>query len=558
MNEKIFRTTATDKKGNKQKEYSAKYPLVAEGSYNLDKYATMVEAIKEFIKEPYDIGEVEEGVAGGIQNTSAIQKTQESLEKKVEKELVRYLRDEKYLNRGLVLAKPLAFLMGEEYYLQAPVALYIDKSRRLIETIRYKSSAATGMTRGITGLKPDDFAKLEKFYDLYADIQYVRRNIMRLCYEFADGKPYTIQANYYFLKKTTDKSGHFDMTFFEGGGNPVVGLEEKHVYGEIEQPTELDNLFAKYIEQATTVGFECDKNNCIYCNYKQLCNYNRANVKQDVHVVKSTSLGTPSKEQKAIIDAVCSDLQTDHIKNRYIKVNAGAGTGKTFTMVYLVITLLKMGYNIHDIFITSFTNAGVVEIKQRIAGVAKAEGMNISEEEMECMTFDAFYYNCIKKYHNLCGFPSMPRLLQGDVQKQYVEELVNEYTVPDVDYGRMSFDLDSGASSPWIVDAVSSAFQKIQTYHIDPQSSNAVDMLIEKLAENGLSNSMTEASVEKILELYTLFNQRLKAENLITYSHLPELMDMIYRQLPNLYSDLKYKFIIIDEFQGATCSATSL
>lgn len=546
-NVKIFRTTAKDKKGVLQRTLSKKVPLSTESTYHLDRYKTVIDAIKEWISKPYDLSELEEGVAGGIQNSSSIDVTQDALTEKTVRELLRYLREEEILDRKLFLAKKRLFEMGGELYLQSPDAICIDKAKRIVETIRYKSRSATGMTRGVKGLKPDDFVKLEKFYDLYADLQYVVQNIKDIAPQLCDGSPYIVKCDYYFLKKTTDKATSFEKSFFDGKGNSIVGLEEKHIYGETKYRSELDDLFAQYVEQATSVGFECNKDNCIYCDYKSLCNYTKANVKQEKKIVRMSSLGTPSPSQQAIINAAC-----DRAKWPYIKVNAGAGSGKTYTMVALVIKLLEQGYKINEIFITSFTNAGVTEIRERIASVAKMAGFNIPEDKIRSFTFDSFFYKLISQNYKDLGFPAMPKLLKADVQKQYVEDLVNETIVRGIDYGRLDFNVENGSSNPWIVNAVSKAFNLIQTYHIDPNGGeNSEHELRDKLADAKLFNGMTDDSISDILELYTKFEDRLRNENLITYSHLQNLMDILLLMKPDLYSKLGYKYIIVDEFQDS-------
>ena len=332
--ENLFRTTARDKKGALEQKLTAMIPLATESGYHLDRYKTVIEAIKEWIKTPYDLGEIEDGVAGGIQSASTIDATQDALSDKLSRELLRYLREEEILGRTLFLAKKRPFTMNGELYFQAPDAISIDNATRTVETIRYKARAATGMTRGIKGLKPEDFSKLEKFYDLYADMQYVTQNITEIAKQFCDGKPYVVKCNYYFLKKTTDKGTSFEQSFFNGKGNSIVGLEEPHCFGEAEHQTDLDRLFEKYTEQATTIGFDCSKDNCTFCDYKSLCNYTKANVKQEKKLVQASALGTPSSAQQAIIDVAC-----DNTKWSYIKVNAGAGSGKTYTMVSLVVRL---------------------------------------------------------------------------------------------------------------------------------------------------------------------------------------------------------------------------
>lgn len=146
----------------------------------------------------------------------------------------------------------------------------------------------------------------------------------------------------------------------------------------------------------------------------------------------------------------------------------------------------------------------------------------------------------------------MPKMLKADVQKQYVEDLVSETIIPDIDYGRMDFNTETGSSKPWVINAVSKAFNLIQTYHIDPKKGeDSVFELCDRLAETTIMSGMTERSVEVILELYADFEKRLKEENLITYSHLPGLMEKLYRMDRMLYAHRKYKYIIVDKFQDS-------
>ena len=548
-----YHKTAWDKKGNERKKLETLIPVTTASGYNLDKHVTVSEAIREWIREPYDLGaDLEEGVSGGIQEASSIDATQEALTTKLTRELRRYLKDERARNRKIFLAKNRMFWMGGNCYFQGPDAIVTDVAARTIETIRYQAKAATGMIRGTKGLTPSDVKKLEKFYDLYADMQYVVQNILEIAPWAKDGNPYTVTCNYYFLKKTTDKAGHFDTSYFEGGGNPVVGITETHYVGELDAPTELDDLFAKYLDQVASCGFECNKDDCMFCPYKGYCNFMRANVKLDKKQVKSTALGIPSPAQQAIIDIAWEGPGNKNAKYPFIKVNAGAGSGKTFTMVYLVIDLLKKGYNIRDIFVTSFTNAGVREIRERIAGAAKSEGFSIEPEDIECHTFDSFYYqNVVKRYRDL-GFSVVPKLLQADVQKWYVEGLVNRNVIPGMDYGRMDLNPDTGSSTPWVVNAVSKAFNLIQTYRINPNGGDgAVEELVDKLSESRLTAGVSRESVVDILKLYTQFEERLLKENFITYSHLPGLMDRLYEIDPELYAKFGYKYIIVDEFQDS-------
>lgn len=568
-NERLFRTTSQDKKGVTKRLYESIIPITKAEGFSLDQYKTEVEAIKEWIKEPYDLSEIADGVEGGLEGASDVQDIQNALQTKVTKLIRRYLLAEKRENRPIKLAKKLYFEMGGEIYYQGPDAFVVDENKRTIETIRYKTRAATGLSKGIGVIKDEyDFKNIEQFYDLYADHQYVKQNLKVLAPKFTDGKPFSIQNNYYFLKKTTDKGNKFDMDFFGGTGNSIVGIfTTGHIYSKgtvskenapiLTRPNTqgdgvvdytLDMLFEKYIETATTIGFECDKDDCKYCAYKPQCYYTKARKKlesgdSNCPAKLDMSTVTLSEQQQAVIDAAVD--RSDNAP-KFIKVNAGAGSGKTFTMTYLVWYLVaQMGYKLRDILITSFTDAGVRELKGRIAKALENEGL--SEADVRAYTFDSLYYQCVKENAERLGFQGAPSLLTKEWQMAYIEDLLKNNTIPGIDYSKIKYDA-SGNNIPWVISATANAFDYIQTFHLygDPE---AEEKLKEHLTEAGLMSSMDNTSVQKILEIYRDFDLRLKSENKITFSHLQGLMDELLKIEPDYFKKLGFKYIIVDEFQ---------
>jgi len=310
MEERTFRTTSGDLKGNKEKKFLETIPLTTESGYHLDKYKTATEAIKEWIKEPYDLSEIEDGVEGGIIGASDLEDVQAALNHKLSAEITRYLKFEETNKRNIYLAKKRLFEMGGEIYDQGPDAYVIDTKKAIIETIRYKTGDPSGMTKGIGTIKgADDFTHIKLFYPLYADIQYVVQNIEDICPEFADPSnpvKYTVMASFYFLKSSADKKGQTGAVFTEKN---IVSIQEQHSSDEAKHNTELDDLFEKFIQTATTVGFECEPKDCTYCNYKSCCNYKKARVKLEVEDSPKDAFVDMSKivlspQQQMVIDAV--------------------------------------------------------------------------------------------------------------------------------------------------------------------------------------------------------------------------------------------------------------
>ncbi len=239
---------------------------------------------------------------------------------------------------------------------------------------------------------------------------------------------------------------------------------------------------------------------------------------------------------------------------RAIKVNAGAGSGKTFTMTYLfwklVNAMLQKGESVNDILksilVTSFTNAGVSELIGRIA--AALAKYAVSADQIQAATFDGLYFQWVQDNYKLLGFPEMPKLLTAEWQKQYVEDILVDKTIPGIDYSRMSFDVKNGDTHSWVIDIVATCFNTIQTYHLYGQV-DAEDKLYELIKNSPNAGGLTETAVNEIYNIYKDFDDRLKAENLLTFSHMQGCIDQLLKVDPDFIKNQGYKFLIVDEFQ---------
>ena len=73
---------------------------------------------------------------------------------------------------------------------------------------------------------------------------------------------------------------------------------------------------------------------------------------------------------------------------------AGAGAGKTASMVNRIVRLVKDGVAPETILALTFTNAAAFEMKQRYK---KIQGANLGKKLPEFRTFHGFCYNVIIK-----------------------------------------------------------------------------------------------------------------------------------------------------------------
>ena len=102
-------------------------------------------------------------------------------------------------------------------------------------------------------------------------------------------------------------------------------------------------------------------------------------------------------------------------RNKKILCLAGAGTGKTRTMIERIVSLVDKGVNPSEILALTFTNAAAFEMKARYKEY-KPDG-----EIPEFRTFHSFCYNLLSSNRAILeklGYKSMPSIAEDDETKR--------------------------------------------------------------------------------------------------------------------------------------------
>ena len=350
------------------------------------------------------------------------------------------------------------------------------------------------------------------------------------------GETYTIKASYYFMRKTTDTStGIFDEDFFSGNGGNVVTLEEKYVGGSVE-PSELDDIFADQLVEYTYGVEQCSDQVCAYCKMYTQCFWQK-NPKQYEKKSLSGKQGkiTPSEAQQKVID----------FRTGYCKVNAGAGTGKTECMTERGARMFAEGVDPKKMLFITFTDAGAIEMKERLSKKAEARGLDIKPEDIMAMTFNAFDFTIVKENYQELGFKSKPRVIDRVRNSVIITELLEENPVAGLDY--LNYNMDHGALL-----CVLKAFDIIKTEHIDPDDPFATGKLDDFINETGLTRFMTGVSLSQIISLYKKYDEILMEDCLVQFADQEPLANRYIDAHPDYLEErFGFEHIIVDEFQDS-------
>ena len=122
-----------------------------------------------------------------------------------------------------------------------------------------------------------------------------------------------------------------------------------------------------------------------------------------------------------------ADVVLDESKE--LIVPAGAGSGKTRTLVTKVVYLLKQGKPLESFLVLTFTKKAANEMKSRIKEELKGTSLANKIDSSDIGTFDSFAYNFVKQNANLINLDSNLELLDPEIFNLKKEELLRKMII---------------------------------------------------------------------------------------------------------------------------------
>ena len=225
------------------------------------------------------------------------------------------------------------------------------------------------------------------------------------------------------------------------------------------------------------------------------------------------------------------EYQINAIKcNKNLLVIAGAGSGKTSTILGKVKYLINNGYKENEILCISLTNEATNGLKSKLIDI----GYNI-----DCYTFHKLGFNIIKMYLNDINI----------VDSSYLEYIVDEYFYSICRFSYRKYYIIFLFKNKYdiILDMPSFILYKknIVTFiNLLKNKGLGIDFIYDLHRKNIFNYNYLF-----ILEIFRIYENELKSSNLIDFN------DMIIHAnyLINKHNiNLHYKYIIIDEFQDSS------
>ena len=152
-----------------------------------------------------------------------------------------------------------------------------------------------------------------------------------------------------------------------------------------------------------------------------------------------------SPQSPTLTDAdTLSAIQNDLSSNIYVE--AGAGTGKTYSLVQRIVALLKGGVGVDEIIAITFTRAAASELRSRIrAELETLRGQNPDEgwvaaalegiDTAAFQTIDSLVYSLLRENPLECRLPPSVEVQDGFAEMQMFRERWRQWSLDRLEEG---------------------------------------------------------------------------------------------------------------------------
>jgi superfamily I DNA/RNA helicase len=504
------------------KELNKELPVITKKEDNYDNAIIVKQIMMGYLKGEFQIAEFGELVSEGVEENNLPEETNKGRIDRLTKILQRAAQSELRKAEVDLTAKDIP--VSQEYVIHIkPDAVFNTKST--IEAVKYFA----GKPRVTQNGKKQDLSVLKcpEIYGLYL----YAKSLLK------PGEKKVIKGSYYYLRKSTDTSkGFADSDFFSGYGGNVVSFEKEVEFGK-DVLTEDEKNYVAQIEESEKGLIECSEDDCKICSYNMVCHYKKTPALFEKKTLKKAGKIEYTDDQKQIIN----------FRKGVARVIATAGAGKTECVTERGAQMFTEGVRPDEVLFITFTDAGAMEMKTRIAKKCLAKGLKITPDEIQAMTFNSFAYNIVKFEYEELGFRNVPNVIDDVRNRRIINEMLGETQVGGLDYINFKSNTKNlkGALA-----CVEKTFDTIKTEHIDVNTVGAEEELTKQLRDAGFLRFMSN-SVPQIIGMYNDYQQRLLEDSLITFADQEPMMFKILKAHPGYLERLGFKHIIVDEFQDS-------
>lgn len=212
-------------------------------------------------------------------------------------------------------------------------------------------------------------------------------------------------------------------------------------------------------------------------------------------------------------------------KSQYLRIIAGAGTGKTRTLTYRLAYQIMQGMDTRRMVAITFTNKAAKEMLTRVDDLLQKEQFNVVYKPLIC-TFHGFCYRFLKReITHAPGYSTNFQIAGEDESGAIYKEIFSHMT--------------KGSSKQFVQDVVS----KISSLKTDG-----------KFPDEVFSSDVPLGALytyDELIKVYREYQRQLKIQNLLDFDDLLMLTVLIMEKNDGVreYWQSKFDVFLVDEFQ---------
>lgn len=492
------------------------------------------EVLMGWFKGEFQIAEFTDLISEGFDSSLDSEETIKLQSEKLSKLLTRYCQCEKRKPYRLPKRDSVTvrnFNSNTEYLISVKPTIFAYKQNgvQVLELVLYKFSKPKYTMNG---------KKKTTAISLSIEARTLLEYGIQLAHKiYPKDTPVDVHAGYYYMRRADDKKNMLNPDFFADQGGNIVYVQEFIQAGH-KKTSDNAKALSGLLEEFET-GRECSQEDCEYCSAKALCYFQKLPKFQEEKTLNNKNGKiTLSDAQQAIID----------FRQGYCRVNATAGSGKTECMTERGARMFAKGVKPEEFLFITFTDAGALEMKERITKKCKDRNLAITPDQILAMTFNSFAYTIVKDKYQDCGFTKVPTVIDDTTNRIIISKLLSTNIINGLDYLNMDSNLKDCKGALICAETVFAIMKDLQ---ISSTDANAVSYVCDALKEKGMDRFYLANSVSELVSLYDTYTQQLLEDNLITFSDQEPMMNHILSLYPDYLNKLNLKHIIVDEFQDS-------
>ena len=249
-----------------------------------------------------------------------------------------------------------------------------------------------------------------------------------------------------------------------------------------------------------------------------------------------------------------------YFQDKPLLIEAGPGSGKTRVLIERIKFLVnEKNINPESLLVITFSNKAAKELMDRL--IDSKNGLDKeSVNRMHISTIHSFCHTLLSEYgisfdildgeesNNMFIYKNLKNLGFVDektFKKRHTPQLVSKYNE------LTSFKVDIDEFEKYVYDnfPVSDEYLDFIKEAIENEEDEYFSFPEQEVKDNNLKDDWYNARYQHICESYRKYLQFLNDETLIDYALLQTRALELLESTPNMVSELKYKNILIDEFQ---------